>query len=128
MGTEILEDKNVLLIDDDLTIVQLVTAILQRCRAKVTWITNPEEGFGMEKNEKYDVVILDRYMQHVDGHDILAQFKQHPTMQDTPVIMLSGESKSSEIMESIKLGAAGYVVKPFDEKGFLHQIVKILSK
>jgi PleD family two-component response regulator len=126
MSSDLLKDRSFLVIDDDLFSIKIVTEILERNGANVTGITKPDEGFGMGGSDKYDVVLLDRYMRDVDGHDILAQLKQHPVMKLVPVIMISGESKSEQIMNSIKLGASGYMVKPFDEKGLLHQIKKVL--
>ena len=127
MADNILRDKNFLVIDDEIATVDIVKEVLNQNGAKSTGITNPEQGFGMMSEENYDAVILDRYMPGVDGHEILEQLKQHPKMKGIPVIMLTGESKSTEIKKSIELGASGYVVKPFTPKSFLMQLEKILS-
>ena len=118
MTANFLKDKNFLVVDDEASTVEIVKEVLNQNGAKATGITNPEQGFGMMAKEEYDAVVLDRYMPGVDGHEILEQLKQHPKMKNIPVIMLTGESKSDEIMKSIKLGASGYVVKPFTPKSF----------
>ena len=127
MSAEFLKGKTFLVVDDEHSTVEIVKEVLQQGGAKVTGITNPQEGFGMMSKEEYDAIILDRYMPGVDGHEILEQLKGHPKMKHIPVIMLTGESKSEEIMKSIKLGASGYVVKPFTPRSFLAQLEKILS-
>jgi len=127
MNDNFLKDKNFLVIDDEASTVEIVKEVLNQNGAKSTGITNPEQGFGMMSEEVYDAVILDRYMPGVDGHEILEQLKKHPKMKDIPVVMLTGESHSTEIMKSIQLGASGYVVKPFTPKSFLLQLKKIFG-
>ena len=102
MAANFLKDKKFLVIDDEISTVDIVKEVLTQNGAKSTGITNPEQGFGMMSEEVYDAVILDRYMPGVDGHEILEQLKKHPKMKDIPVIMLTGESKSSEIKKSTK--------------------------
>jgi len=127
MALAYLKDKRFLVIDDEQATVDIVKEVLNQNGAKATGITHPEKGFGMLSKEVYDGIILDRYMPGVDGHDILAQLKEHPKMKAIPVVMLTGESKSTEILKSIQLGASGYVVKPFTPKSFLAQLEKILG-
>ncbi len=127
MAAEFLKGKSFLIIDDEQSTIDIVKEILNQNGAKATGITHPEKGFGMMAQEKYDAIILDRYMPDLDGHEILEQLKAHPTMKSVPVIILSGESQASEILKSIKLGAAGYVVKPFTPQSFLAQLEKILT-
>lgn len=127
MALKFLQGKNFLIIDDESLTIDIVKEVLNQNGAKSTGITNPEQGFGMMSEEIYDAVILDRYMPGVDGHEILEQLQNHPKMKHIPVVMLTGESKSDEIVKSINLGASGYVVKPFTPKSFLTQLEKILG-
>lgn len=122
-----LRDRNFLIIDDEQATVDIVREVLHREGARAVGITNPEKGFGMMAKEKFDAVILDRYMPPVDGHDILTQLKKNSNTKDIPVVMLTSENKSPEIRQSIELGASGYIVKPFTPRSFLLQIEKILS-
>ena len=127
MALSFLQDKRFLVVDDEQATVDIVKEVLNQNGAKASGITNPEQGFGMMAKEQYDAIILDRYMDEVDGHEILEQLKKHPKMKIVPVIMLTGESKSTEIKKSIELGASGYVIKPFTPKSFLAQLEKILG-
>lgn len=128
MVAEFLKDKSFLVVDDEQSTIDIVKEVLNQNGAKATGVTHPEKGFSMMGEEEYDAVILDRYMPGVDGHEILEQLKAHPKMNSVPVVMLTGESKSEEIMKSIELGASGYVIKPFTPKNFLSQLQKILSQ
>ena len=111
MQSKILKNKRFLVVDDE----------------PATVVTNPEHCLGMLAQDKYDGVILDRYMPQMDGLEVLKQVKDGTLVEDIPVIMLTGESTEPEIKKAIELGAAGYVVKPFTPKGFLAQLDKILA-
>ena len=127
MTAEFLKNKSFLIIDDEQSTIDIVKEVLNQNGAKAVGLKNPEKGFAMMGEDDYDVVILDRYMPEVDGHEILKQLKEHPDTKAIPVVMLTGESKSEEIVRSIQLGASGYVVKPFTPRGFLAQLEKILD-
>lgn len=127
MAAEFLKDKSFLIIDDEQSTIDIVKEVLSQNGATAAGITHPEKGFGMMNENAYDAIILDRYMPGVDGHEILKQLKEHPSMRAIPVVMLTGESKSEEIVRSIQLGASGYVVKPFTPRSFLAQLKKILG-
>ena len=127
MAGKLLKGRSFLVIDDEQSTIDIVKEVLTQNGADAKGITTPSKGFGMMANDSYDAIILDRYMPDVDGHDILKQLKDHPNMKAVPVIMLTGESNSAEILKSIELGASGYVVKPFTPRSFLAQLKKILK-
>ncbi|MGH1398379.1 MAG: response regulator [Alphaproteobacteria bacterium] len=127
MPSKVLKNKRFLVIDDEPATVEIVKEVLNQNGAKATGVTNPQNGFGMMAKETFDAVILDRYMPPVDGHEVLQQLKGNAQTKDIPVVMLTGESKESEIKKSISLGAAGYIVKPFTPKSFLKQLEIILA-
>ena len=120
--------KNVLVIDDDPTIITIVKSILEREGAKGYGATGAEKGLSLVGTMHPDVVILDRYMPDTDGHEVLKAIKKNPRTQSVPVVMLTGESNAEEIKESIELGASGYLIKPFTPNNFLSQLTKILEK
>ena len=123
----ILKGKNFLIVDDEQTTIDIVKEVLVQNGAEAKGITSASRGFGMMAKDKYDMIILDRYLEDVDGHDVLKQLKEHPVMNKVPVVMLTCESNSSEIVKSIDLGASGYLVKPFTPRSFLSQLQKILN-
>ncbi len=122
-----LKNKEILIIDDEQPIVDIVMAVLAREGAKPSGISSAEKATQMTRTNDYDAIILDRYMPYKDGHALLKEFKANSKTKDTPVIMLTGESKQSEIQKSLELGVAGYVIKPFKPKSFLMQLKKILG-
>jgi two-component system response regulator AtoC len=69
----------------------------------------------MKQMEAPDVVLLDVMMPGLDGLATLRALKA--SRPEAQVIMLSGRSQASTIVEAVRLGAADYVVKPDDPEG-----------
>lgn len=61
-----------------------------------------------------DVILLDVMMPELDGPGTLAQLRQLPGHEQTPVIFMTARAQASEIKHYIALGAIGVIVKPFD--------------
>jgi len=73
-----------------------------------------------------DLIILDVMMPGVDGIETLRRIRALD--EETPVIMLSVVGKASTIVEAMKLGAADYLNKPFDEDELELTLEKVLEK
>ena len=125
--SEILQNKKILIIDDEPSMLKIVSEILKREGAIPTSMSSVAEGLKASEVAMYDAIILDRYLPECDGHDVLKKLKSSPETKTKPVIMLTGEKNIKEVKASIDLGAVGYIVKPFTPKDFLGQLHKILD-
>jgi len=72
------------------------------------------------------VVLLDIKMPKVDGVEVLRQIKSDPALHIVPVVILTSSREEVDLMESYRLGANAYVVKPMDFHAFI-EAVKELS-
>lgn len=61
-----------------------------------------------------DVILLDVMMPELDGPGTLAQLRELPGHERTPVIFMTARAQTSELNRYIALGAIGVIVKPFD--------------
>jgi two-component system response regulator AtoC len=73
-----------------------------------------------------DVIILDVMMPGLDGIETLRRIREFD--EDTPVVMLSVVGKASTIVEAMKLGAADYLNKPFEEDELELTLQNVLEK
>jgi two-component system response regulator AtoC len=73
-----------------------------------------------------DVIILDVMMPGLDGIETLRRIREFD--EDTPVVMLSVVGKASTIVEAMKLGAADYLNKPFEEDDLEITLQNVLEK
>jgi two-component system, chemotaxis family, chemotaxis protein CheY len=74
---------------------------------------------------KPDLVCLDVLMPGLDGLSALKTIKEK--YPDTRVILVTGQSTSEVVSEALKLGASGFVVKPFNANQLLRAVYNALS-
>jgi len=68
------------------------------------------------------VILLDINMPKMNGHEFLAQLKQHSVFKSIPVIMLTSSKEQQDVDTSFELGISGYILKPVDYQLFLTSI------
>ena len=67
-------------------------------------------------NPEVDLVILDIMMPGMDGFAVLKAMENRNMLEETPVIMISGESANDTIRHAYEMGVSDYVTRPFDER------------
>ena len=60
-----------------------------------------------------DLILLDVLMPGMDGYDVLARLRDHPTTRDIPVIFVTGLDSAEEEGRGLELGAVDYITKPY---------------
>ncbi|WOH02247.1 hypothetical protein DCAR_0521636 [Daucus carota subsp. sativus] len=105
------EGLRVLLVDDDPTSLKTVSAMLQKCKYRVTPVTIATEALALLRANKddYDLVMTDVRMPDMDGFELL---KIIGLEMDIPVIMMSVDDKRENVMKGVMHGARDYLVKP----------------
>jgi len=88
-------------------------------------------GFGEAKAQladgRVDAVLMDVEMRGTSGLDTLKNLKHCPATSNLPVIMLSAHVEDTVRAEAARLGAAGYVVKPFSPTKLLRELTSVLA-
>jgi two-component system OmpR family response regulator len=74
-----------------------------------------------------DLILLDVVLPDTDGFDILKRVRQHPQLQDVPVIMLTGKATREAVLKGMTAGADGYITKPFEPDSLLRAIRTVLG-
>lgn len=118
----------VLLAEDDPDIQLVARLSLRKDGFQVTTVTNGAEALARVAGERPDLIMLDWMMPEMDGLETCARLKADPETRDIPVIFLSAKSQESEIQKGLRLGAAGYITKPFDALTLGSQVRAILEK
>src|SRR5262245_48079632 len=104
----------VMVVDDDLSMCDFLKSFLmERGYAAVTMV-DAEEAVKRYHVDRPAAVILDVLMPGgMDGLKALAAFKRID--REVPVIVLSGQGRTTTVVQAMKLGAADFISKPFEE-------------
>ena len=114
---------NVLIADDELRLRKVVATFLRKSGLEVTEVSNGEQTLEALKAKAPDVLVLDIAMPGQNGLDLCRQIKGDPLYKEIPVLLLTASISAEIRAEGVKVGASGYVTKPFSQKELLEKIV-----
>ncbi len=119
----------IILAEDDIHIQYIAkTALTKLGGHTVALANNGFETLALLENEKPDVILLDVMMPQLSGFETCQLLKANQNTSHIPLIFLSAKTQSQEIEQGFKLGAKGYILKPFDPMTLHIQIEEILNK
>ena len=107
---------NVLIVDDSVAIRMILQRALRHADLPLDQVFEAGDGCAaieILKTEKVGVVLSDINMPNMDGLQLLAELKSTGQSAEVPVVMISTESTQSKVMEAFRLGAKGFIRKPF---------------
>jgi len=123
-----MEIHKVLLAEDEEDIRKVAQMSLQfRSGWKVALASNGEECLAKATEDPPDLILLDCMMPKLDGYETCRRLKASPALREIPVIFLTAKSQESEMRKGLELGAAGYLIKPFNPMSLAAEIRKILE-
>lgn len=99
-----------LLIDDESGFLAVMRRRLERRGYEATTAGSGGEALRILRETRFDAAVLDLKMGDMDGFDLLRIFRR--MAPEMPVIMLTGHGGETEAAEGLRLGAAGYLLKP----------------
>ena len=105
------EGKTILLVDDDLTLLEMYEDRLKAEGYEIIQATNGEEALKKAREVKPALVILDVMMPKVNGFDVLKNLRADQEFKDIPIIVLTALIQDVDRAQGKKLGASDYIVK-----------------
>lgn len=118
--------KCILIIDDSVSLRQVVKMALADAGYDVLEAGNGQEGLKWLDGRKIHLIVSDVNMPVMDGITFLKQAKQLAAYKFTPVIMLTTESSEEKKQEGQQAGAKAWVVKPFQPPTLLNAVAKLI--
>ena len=116
------------LVDDDPAILRIAKAALRMAGFDVSVATNGLEALNRVAAAPPDLILLDWMMPKLDGPGTCRRLKADPATKDIPVIFLTARSQQVEDRQHcLALGAAGFIVKPFDPMALGDQVRELLK-
>ncbi len=124
-----LADKTVLVADDDVEILGLVTRHLRNyAGVRILEASDGEEALRAIRREKPDLVILDVMMPGMTGWEVCRSIREDDALDGTGVIMLTGIGERLNEMTSPLYGADEYLDKPFEFEDLDDRIEAVIAR
>jgi two-component system chemotaxis response regulator CheY len=123
-------DSDVLVVDDSAAIRKILTRVLRQTGMAIQTIHEAgdgQEALAVMAQHRIDLVLSDINMPKMDGLQLLASLKASPQWQNIPVVMITTEGGETKVAEAVRLGAAGYVRKPFTADQIKEKLAGILE-
>lgn len=119
----------VLVVEDDRSIQMVLELVLGRmAKCDVLVASNGRDGIAAIQQHKPDLVLLDIMMPEMDGFEVCRLAKADPAVNHIPIIFLTAQPQPAAVAKAMSLGAAGYLVKPFDPMKIIDQINDSLQR
>jgi len=120
---EVLENKTVLIADDDVRNIFSLTKALEQLKMKVVSATDGKEALRfLEENPATDVVLMDMMMPEMDGYETTTRIRQNPKFRNIPILAVTAKAMIGDREKCIRAGASDYISKPVD----IDQLISLL--
>lgn len=103
----------VLVVDDDPDIRDVVSVMLEAVGLTVITADSGEQALERARAEPVDLVVLDWNLPRMTGLDVCRAIRREPRLAALPVLFLTANAASQDMVEAFAGGADDYVVKPF---------------
>jgi diguanylate cyclase len=113
-----------LVVDDDPMAARLITDVAVASGYDVIKAANGKEGVALAASQTPDLILMDIMMPEMDGYTAISHLKGNPKTARIPVIMLTAVGFDLNRHMAMNMGAADYIIKPFDIKELVEKIGK----
>jgi CheY-like chemotaxis protein len=119
--------KKILVVDDDLTTVKIISHFLQKENYRVSTSLSGVDGLKKAFKETPDLILLDVMMPDLNGFQFLSIYRKDAENARTPVVILSSLSEEADVLKGLEIGAVDYITKPFSPQVLIAKIKKNLN-
>lgn len=111
---------HVVVIDDEADMCELISLRLEHHGYRVSAEHDGRGAYDLLEQEPVDLMLLDLRLENENGLDVLAEVRKRAS--DLPVIILTAHGTIELAVEATKLGAYGFLTKPFDDGELVNKI------
>ena len=114
-------NASVLIVDDTIYNIQLLSLMLIRQGYEVSQATNGMQALEIATKELPDIILLDIRMPDMNGYEVCRKLKENSITRDIPIIFISSVEEPSEKVEAFSVGGVDCISKPF-------QLIEVLAR
>ena len=122
-----MNNKTILIIEDDVLNMKLLRSILQLKHFAVLEAENAEVGIQLARKHKPDMILMDIQLPGMDGVQAAKLILNDGELKRTPIIAVSSLAMKSDKDHAFSAGVKDYITKPIDKKILINTIHKYLD-
>jgi CheY-like chemotaxis protein len=117
----------ILIVDDDDFMCKLLARMLSGAGYDTMLAHSGAEVFLSLRESRPNLIVMDVLMPGMNGIDITRRLKANPSFAPIPLIIVTGNSESATVRDSLKAGAIDFIVKPVERDLFLRKIAQAMQ-
>ena len=122
-------NKKILIIEDEIEIARLIQRLLEKEGFSCHHCSDGGQAISDFKSHTPDLVILDWMLPgELDGLEVCTRIRQHPSEQDSYILMLSAKGEDLDRVIGLSTGADDYLVKPFSPIELVARVRALLRR
>ena len=120
------QKAQILVVDDNLGTLTVLADALRAAGYMAVTTPDPREALALLAMERFDLVITDIVMPHLDGFRLLEKARERNPGAD--VLLISAFATEEIVKEALERGAAGVLPKPFEIEPFTSKVRELLAR
>lgn len=115
LDEDLLKNRKVLIVDDDMRNVFALTTILENKNIQVEFAENGKDGIKkLEEMSDFDLILMDIMMPEMDGFEAMKRIRSIPAYKKIPIIAITAKAMKNDKEKCIDAGASDYISKPIN--------------
>jgi DNA-binding response OmpR family regulator len=123
-----MNEKKILIIEDDADITELLRYNLERERYSVSVAESGELGLEIAQTSPLSLILLDLGLPGIQGLEVCKILKSRNRTAWIPIVMLTARGEESDVVIGLEMGADDYVVKPFKVRELVARVRAVLRR
>jgi len=117
----------IFIIEDESDLVRALVMMLKSAGYQTACAVDGISAVDRVREEKPDLIILDICLPGCNGFEVFQQLRQDPATERIPIVFLTARSTVEDRQKARHLGAAGYIVKPFQWTNLIKLVQEVLA-
>ncbi|HEY5907833.1 MAG TPA: response regulator, partial [Vicinamibacteria bacterium] len=119
-STDVLADRTVLIVDDDVRNIFAMTSLLERHQMRVVTAENGREALErLQATPEVAMILMDIMLPEMDGYETTRAIRRMPEYRSLPILALTAKAMRGDREKCIEAGASDYIAKPVEAEHLL---------
>jgi len=111
-----MQPLKLLVVEDNIPSLELMTEVFESLKAEVRPISDSEKAAAVVNQEKFDGIFLDLEMPNLNGFDLARLIRKSTWNKSTPIIIVTGSDDRQAMQDAFAIGVTFFLQKPVDRQ------------